>query len=73
MKRVTNKVSHATVAGTVARLLAEVEARGLSLFTSRTCLSHTASAELAARYQLSDELAAGLSGTDGLTDAALGR
>ena len=125
MKRVINKASHATVAETVARLIAEVEARGMKLFTTidhsgdratglelretklvvfgnpwtgtpimqaaplagldlplkvlvradpgRTCVSYTAPAELAARYQLSDELAAGLAGIDALTDAAVGR
>ena len=125
MKRVINKASHATVAETVARLIAEVEARGLKLFTTidhsgearasglelretklvifgnpqtgtpimqavplaaldlplkvlvredrnRTCVSYTAPAELAARYQLSDELAAGLAGIDPLTDAVIG-
>ena len=39
----------------------------------RTCVSSAAPAELAARYQLSDELAAGLAGIDALTDAAVGR
>ena len=39
----------------------------------RTCVSYTAPAELAARYQLSDELAAGLAGIDALTDAAIAR
>jgi uncharacterized protein (DUF302 family) len=126
MKRVINKASHATVAETVARLIAELEARGMKLFTTidhsgearatglelretklvvfgnprtgtpimqaaplagldlpfkvlvradrgRTCVSYTAPAELAARYQLSDELAAGLVGIDALTDAAVGR
>lgn len=126
MKRVINKVSHATVAETVALLIAEVEARGMKLFTTidhsgearatglelretklvvfgnprtgtpimqaaplagldlplkvlvradpgRTCVSYTAPAELAARYQLSDELAAGLVGIDAITDAAVGR
>ena len=115
MKRVINKASHATVAETVARLIAEVEARGMKLFTTidhsgearatglelrerswsssatpgqarqsckrapgradpgRTCVSYTAPAELAVRYQLSDELAAGLAGIDALTDAAVGR
>jgi uncharacterized protein (DUF302 family) len=126
MKPVINKVSHATVAETVARLIAEVEARGLKLFTTidhsgearasglelretklvifgnpktgtpimqavplagldlplkvlvredrdRTCVSYTSPAELAARYQLSDELAAGLSGINALTDVAVGR
>ena len=126
MKRVINKASHATVAETVARLIAEVEACGMKLFTTidhsgearasglelretklvvfgnprtgtpimqaaplagldlplkvlvradpgRTCVSYTAPAELAARYQLSDELAAGLAGIDALTDAAVGR
>ena len=34
MKRVINKASHATVAETVARLIAEVEARGMKLFTT---------------------------------------
>jgi uncharacterized protein (DUF302 family) len=37
------------------------------------CASSAAPAELAARYQLSDELAAGLAGIDALTDAAVGR
>ena len=89
MKRVINKASHATVAETVAHLIAEVEARGMKLFTTidhsaearatgldlplkvlvradegRSCVSYTASAELAARYQLSGELAAGLAGID---------
>jgi uncharacterized protein (DUF302 family) len=126
MKPVINKVSHATVAETVARLIAEVEARGLKLFTTidhsgearasglelretklvifgnpktgtpimqavplagldlplkvlvredrdRTCVSYTSPAELAARYQLSDELAAGLSAINALTDVAVGR
>ena len=125
MKRVINKASHATVTETVARLIAEVEARGMKLFTTidhsgearatglelretklvvfgnprtgtpimqaaplagldlplkvlvradpgRTCVSYTAPAELAARYQLSDELTAGLVGIDALTDAAIG-
>jgi uncharacterized protein (DUF302 family) len=39
----------------------------------RTCVSYTAPAELAARYRLSDELAAGLLGIDALTDAAIAR
>jgi uncharacterized protein (DUF302 family) len=39
----------------------------------RTCVSSAAPAELAARYQLSDELAAGLAGIDALTEAAVGR
>ena len=39
----------------------------------RTCVSYTAPAELAARYQLSDELVAGLGEIDVLTDAAVGR
>jgi uncharacterized protein (DUF302 family) len=126
MKRVINEVSHATVAETVARLIAKVDARGMRLFTTidhsrqagasgvelretklvvfgdprtgtpimqaaplaglelplkvlvradpgRTCVNYTAPAELAARYQLSDELAAGLVGIDALTDAAIGR
>jgi uncharacterized protein (DUF302 family) len=126
MKPVVNKVSHATVAETVARLIVEVEARGMKLFTTidhsaeasavglelretqlvvfghpavgtpimqaaplagldlplkvlvredrnRTCVSYTAPAELATRYRLSDELAAGLAGIDALTDAAVGR
>lgn len=96
MKRVIDKASHATVAATVARLIAEVEARGMKLFATidhsaetqaaglelretklvvfgHTCASYTAPAELAARYQLSDELAAGLAGIDALTDAAAGR
>jgi uncharacterized protein (DUF302 family) len=126
VKRVINKVSHATVAETVARLIAEVEAQGMKLFTTidhsgeayarglelrdtklvifgspqvgtpimqaaplagldlplkvlvradanRTCVSFTAPAELAARYQLSDQLAAGLVGIDALTDAVVGR
>jgi uncharacterized protein (DUF302 family) len=126
MKPVVNKVSHATVAETVARIIAELEARGLKLFTTidhsgearaaglelretklvifgnpragtpimqaaplagldlplkvlvradagRTCVSYTAAAELAARYQLSDELAAGLAAIDAITDAAVGR
>ncbi|MGA8718545.1 MAG: DUF302 domain-containing protein [Solirubrobacteraceae bacterium] len=121
-----HKASHGTVAETVARLIAEVEARGMKLFTTidhsaearsaglelretrlvvfgnprtgtpimqavplagldlplkvlvradpgRTCVSYIAPAELAARYQLSDELAAGLAGIDALTDAAIGR
>ena len=34
MKRVINKASHATVAETVARLIAEVEVRGMKLFTT---------------------------------------
>jgi uncharacterized protein (DUF302 family) len=114
------------VAETVASLIAELEARGMKLFTTidhsgearatglelretklvifgdprtgtpimqaaplagldlplkvlvradpgRTCVSYTAPAELAARYQLSDELAAGLAGIDALTNAAVGR
>jgi uncharacterized protein (DUF302 family) len=126
MKPIINKVSHATVAHTVARLVAEVEARGLKLLTTidhsgeararglelretklvifgnpltgtpimraaplagldlplkvlvredrnRTCVSYTAPAELAARYQLSDELVAGLAAINGLTDAVIGR
>jgi uncharacterized protein (DUF302 family) len=126
MKRVINKVSHATVDETVARLIAEVDARGMKLFTTvdhsgearatelelretklvifgnpgtctpimqaaplagldlplkvlvradagRTCVSYTAPAELADRYQLSAELAAGLTGIDAVTDAAIGR
>jgi uncharacterized protein (DUF302 family) len=39
----------------------------------RTCVSYTAPAELAARYRLTAELAAGLAGIDVLADAALGR
>lgn len=126
MKPATNKVSHTTVAETVARLIAEVEARGMKLFTTidhsgearasglelretklvifgnpqtgtrimqavplagldlplkvlvredrnRTCVSYAAPAELAARYELSDELAAGLAGIDAMTDAMVGR
>jgi uncharacterized protein (DUF302 family) len=126
MKPVVNKVGHAKVAETVAHLIAELEARGMKLFTTidhsgearatglelretklvifgdprtgtpimqaaplagldlplkvlvradpgRTCVSYTAPAELAARYQLSDELAAGLAGIDALTNAAVGR
>jgi uncharacterized protein (DUF302 family) len=126
MKPVVNKVSHKTVAETVARLIAEVEARGMKLFTTidrsgearasglqlrktqlaifgnpltgtpivqaaplagldlplkvlvredrnRTCVSYTSPAEVAARYKLSDELAAGLVGIDALTDAVVGR
>jgi len=38
-----------------------------------TCASSAAPAELAARYQLSDELAAGLAGIDAITDAAIVR
>jgi uncharacterized protein (DUF302 family) len=126
VKPIINKVTHATVAETMALLLAEIEARGMTLFTTidhsgeakanglelpetklvifgnpqagtpimqaaplagldlplkvlvredrnRTCLSYTAPAELAARYKLGDELAAGLSGIDALTDAVVGR
>jgi uncharacterized protein (DUF302 family) len=126
MKPVVNKVGHATVAETVARIIAELEARGMKLFTTidhsgearaaglelretklvifgnprtgtpimqaaplagldlplkvlvradagRTCVSYTAPAELAARYQLSEELAAGLAAIDAITDAAVGR
>jgi uncharacterized protein (DUF302 family) len=126
MERVIKKASHATVAETVARLIAEVEARGMKLVTTidhsaearatgverretklvvfgnprtgtpimhaaplagfdlplkvlvpadpgRTCVSYTAPAERAARYQLSVELAAGLAGIDALTDVAVGR
>jgi uncharacterized protein (DUF302 family) len=122
VERVINKASHATVAETVARLIAEVDARGVKLFTTidhgatglerretklvvfdnprtgtpimqaapvagldlplkvlvradpgRTCVSSAAPAELAARYQLSDELASGLAGIDPLTDAAIVR
>ena len=126
VKPITNKVTHATVTETLARLRAEVEARGMTLFTTidhsgaakatglelletklvifgnpqiwtpilhaaplagldlplkvlvredrnRTCVSYTAPAELATRYRLSDELAAGLSGIDALTDAVVGR
>ena len=126
VERVINKASHATVAETVARLIAEVEPRGMKPFTTidhsaepgatglerretklvvfdnprtgtlimqaapvagldlplkvlvradpgRRCVSSAAPAELVARYQLSDELAAGLAGIDALTDAAVGR
>ena len=126
VERVINRASHATVAEPVARLIAEVEARGMKLFMTidhsaearatglelretklvvfgnprtgtpimqaaavagldlplkvlvrvdpgRTCVSSAAPAELAARYQLSDELAAGLAGIDALTEAAVGR
>ena len=126
MKPVVNKVGHATVAETVAHIIAELEARGMKLFTTidhsgearaaglelretklvvfgnpryrhanhasgapgrarsaaegagargsgRTCVSYTAPAELAARYQLSEELAAGLAAIDAITDAAVGR
>ena len=126
VERVINKASHATVAETVARLIAEVEACGMKLFTTidhgaepgatglerretklvvfdnprtgtlimqaapvagldlplkvlvradpgRRCVSSAAPAELVARYQLSDELAAGLAGIDPLTDAAIVR
>jgi uncharacterized protein (DUF302 family) len=126
MKRMITKVSHTTAAETVARLIAEVETRGMKLLTTidhsaearatglelretklvvpgnprvgtpimqasplagldlplkvlvradpgRTCVSYTAPAELAARYRLSDELAAGLLGIDALTDAAIAR
>ena len=34
MKRVVNKASHGTVAEIVARLIAEVKARGMKLFTT---------------------------------------
>ena len=34
MKRVINKASHATAGETVARLIAEVKARGMKLFTT---------------------------------------
>ena len=34
MKPVVNKASHATVAETVARIIAELEARGMKLFTT---------------------------------------
>ena len=34
MKPVVNKVGHATVAETVARIIAELEARGMKLFTT---------------------------------------
>jgi uncharacterized protein (DUF302 family) len=44
MKRVINKASHATVAETVARLIAEVEARGMKLFTT---IDHSAEARSA--------------------------
>jgi uncharacterized protein (DUF302 family) len=40
---------------------------------NRTCVSYTAPAELAARYQLSDELAAALASINALTDAVVGR
>ena len=40
--------------------------------SGRTGVSYTAPAELAAQYQLSDALAAGLAGIDALTDAAVG-
>lgn len=126
MKPIINKATHETVDETVARLIAEVEARGLEFFTTidhsaaarsvglelretrvvifgnpktgtpimeavplagldlplkvlvredrnRTCVSYTSPEELAARYQLTDELAAGLAGINPLTDAALGR
>jgi uncharacterized protein (DUF302 family) len=126
VERVINKASHSTAAETVARLIAEVEPRGMKPFTTidhsaepgatglerretklvvfdnprtgtrimqaapvagldlplkvlvradpgRTCVSSAAPAELAARYQLSDELAAGLAGIDPLTDAAIVR
>lgn len=126
MKPVINKVSHAPLAETVARLIGEVEARGMKLFTTidhsgeaeaiglelpetklvifgnplvgtpimqavplagldlplkvlvradrnRTCVSYTAPAELAARYQLNDELTTGLMGINALTDAVIGR
>jgi uncharacterized protein (DUF302 family) len=39
----------------------------------RTCVSYTAPTELAARYELSEKLAAGLLGINGLTDAVVGR
>jgi uncharacterized protein (DUF302 family) len=126
MKPVINKVSQVTVAETVARLIAELEARGMKLFTTidhsgeawarglelretklvifgnpqtgtpimqavplagldlplkvlvredrnRTCVSYPGPAELAARYQLSDELAAGFAEINALTDAVIGR
>jgi uncharacterized protein (DUF302 family) len=126
VKPIINKVCHATVAETMARILAEIDARGMTLFTTidhsgeartkglelletkllifgnpqigtpimqaaplagldlplkvlvredrnRTCVSYTAPAELAARYKLSDELAAGLSAINELTDAVVGR
>jgi hypothetical protein len=41
MKRVVNKVGHATVAETVASLIAELEARGMKLFTT---IDHSAEA-----------------------------
>jgi uncharacterized protein (DUF302 family) len=43
MKTVINKPTNATVAETVARLIAEVEARGMKLFTT---IDHTSQVQL---------------------------
>jgi uncharacterized protein (DUF302 family) len=48
IKPVTNPVTHASVAETAARLIAEVEARGLRYFTT---IEHSAEAR-AARLEL---------------------
>jgi uncharacterized protein (DUF302 family) len=126
MKPVKTKVTRATVAHTLAHLIAEVEARGMKLFTTidhsaeararglelretklvifgdpksgtrmmqaaplaaldlplkvlvftdgdRTCVSYSKPSELAARYQLGDELATGFTGVNALTDAVIYR
>jgi uncharacterized protein (DUF302 family) len=65
MKSGINKASHATVAETAAPLIAEVEARGMKLFTT---IDHGAKARptgLVARGRLR--------GIDALTEAAVGR
>ena len=59
MERVINKASHATVTETAARLIAEVEARGMKLFTT---IDHSAEAR-----------ATGLEGESWSSSATLGQ
>ena len=87
MKRVINKASHATVAETVARLIAKVEARGMKLFTT---IDHSGEARATGLELRETKLVvfgnprtgtpilqaaplAGLVGIDAITDAAVGR
>ena len=82
---VVTKLSPRSVADTVTRLTDLVGAKGMQLFavidlplkvlvwadTGQTMVSYYAPAELAARHQLSAELAGNLAGIDALTDALI--
>jgi hypothetical protein len=69
------KVSPWSVADTVSRLSAVAAARGMKVFAliDRTKISYPAPAALAARYGLTDELAAGLAVIDALTSVVIDR